>query len=370
METTEMDTTTETTQQQQETIPVASPLAVRQHQLAEVAVWTDQRRKLVKDQVCPAGISDGEFEVFMLQCLRSGLDPLLKQAFCVSRNMKVKKKRRGPTGGEITYDEYVEVHTFQAAVAGMLARAEQFPGYQGTSAAVFYEGEKVYPDYEKGTVKHEVLNAADTKPRKIVGAYAIVRREGRTPVISVRYLSECKGDSPMWKAWERAMMLKCPQAEALRLAFPDAFAGLYDAAEEHDGGVLPAVAQRSAFRPPPGVDSPPDVEEAVAAAPQEGIEDGVIVPAEGELLEPGADALSPADAEREAAEFMEAEKARVMERLQGCTDLAALRKVAEEELHPLDQNHPVRVYLKPLYNELYDKFGGQRPTQPTRRGGR
>jgi phage recombination protein Bet len=362
-------------QEQTETPPVASPLALRTRDDAPLVVFTEEKRRLIREQICPQGISDGEFEVFMLQCIRSGLDPLLKQAFCVPRKLKVKEKQRGPNGGLMVVDVDKEVFVFQPAVAGMLARAEQFPDYRGTVAACFYEGDEVIPDAPNGMLKHIAKNMAlpASKRGKLLGAWAMVARQGRIPVVVVRFYEECvqtnyKGE-PMglWRSHAEMMMLKCPQAAALRLAFPAAFAGLYDAAEgalEIDGKAADAVPQARTYRPPPGIDAPAQETSEEAA----GIEDGEIVPPEAQPEEPGADdLLSPADEEREAAEYLEREKARVMERLQACTDLAGLKKVAEEELLPLDPKHPVRLFLSPLYQELYDKFGGVRPQ---RRSGR
>ena len=48
-----------------------------------------ERVDLVKRTICPKGISDDEFALFIEQCKRSGLDPLLKEAFCVARRANV-----------------------------------------------------------------------------------------------------------------------------------------------------------------------------------------------------------------------------------------------------------------------------------------
>ena len=41
--------------------------------------------ELIKRTICPRGIGEDEFALFIEQCKRSGLDPLLKEAFCVAR---------------------------------------------------------------------------------------------------------------------------------------------------------------------------------------------------------------------------------------------------------------------------------------------
>ena len=51
--------------------------------------WSRERAELVRRTICPKGISEDEFALFIEQCKRSGLDPLLKEAFCVARRQNV-----------------------------------------------------------------------------------------------------------------------------------------------------------------------------------------------------------------------------------------------------------------------------------------
>jgi hypothetical protein len=47
--------------------------------------WSRDRVELIRRTICPKGIGEDEFTLFIEQCKRSGLDPLLKEAFCVGR---------------------------------------------------------------------------------------------------------------------------------------------------------------------------------------------------------------------------------------------------------------------------------------------
>ena len=57
----------------------------KQEAFSAAAGWSAERVELVKRTICPRGIGEDEFQLFIEQCKRSGLDPLLKEAFCVAR---------------------------------------------------------------------------------------------------------------------------------------------------------------------------------------------------------------------------------------------------------------------------------------------
>ncbi|MBN1206587.1 MAG: recombinase RecT, partial [Myxococcaceae bacterium] len=84
--------------------------------------WSRERVELIKRTICPKGIGDDEFALFIEQCKRSGLDPLLKEAFCVGRRQNAGSRER---------PHWVTRYEFQPSEAGMLARAERFPDFKG-----------------------------------------------------------------------------------------------------------------------------------------------------------------------------------------------------------------------------------------------
>jgi phage recombination protein Bet len=175
-----------------------------------------QRMELVRRTICPKGIGEDEFALFWEQCQRSGLDPLLKEAYCVPRRVNT---------GSTEKPNWVTRHEFQPSEAGMLARAERFPEYEGITAAEVYADDPITIDYGTGDVQHKV-NPAQRKGL-LVGAWARVQRRGKVPtVVWVRFDAMVQ-KTPLWAKMPDTMVRKCAKVAALRTAFPEAFGGLY-----------------------------------------------------------------------------------------------------------------------------------------------
>lgn len=189
----------------------------------EHAKRMEQMRDLIKKTVCPSGINDAEFALFMEQAKRSGLDPLLKQAFCVPRRQKVSRNGR---------DEWVDKHEFQPAEAGMIARAERFPDFHGVQASAVYAEDEIIIDTGAGTVVHR-FNPAKRKG-SLVGAWARLQRANKLPIIVWVDFSGYVQQSPLWAKMPSTMIEKVARVGALRKAYPEAFGGLYVAGERPD----------------------------------------------------------------------------------------------------------------------------------------
>lgn len=220
------------------------------HDVAPLLRYSDEQVGVIKSAICPAGITDSEFALFMEQCKRSGLDPLIKQMFCVPRNKKI----RGPRGDDV----WLTVHEAQPAEAGMLARAATFPDFRGIQAAAVYAQDKIEIDAANGTVAH-TFNPVSTNRGALMGAWARIERVGCTPTVSWVRLSERKDErNPMWKSdgKQETLIVKCARVAVLRVVYPQRFGGLYTAEEMvADEGeprnVTPApqtVAERVAVR--------------------------------------------------------------------------------------------------------------------------
>lgn len=202
--------------------------------------WTPERIDLVKRSICPKGIGDDEFLLFIEQCKRSGLDPLLKEAFCVARRMNAGNRER---------PNWVTKHEFQPSEAGMLARAERFPDYRGIQASAVFAEDDIIVDQGKGEVVHR-FNPAKRKG-SLVGAWARVVRDGKLPVVVWLDFSGYVQQTPLWGKIPTTMIEKCARVAALRKAYPEAFGGLYvreempaeDVAEEYAGPVEQVVAR-------------------------------------------------------------------------------------------------------------------------------
>lgn len=203
--------------------------------------WTKERSELVRRTICPKGISEDAFALFMEQCKRSGLDPLLKEAFCVPRRAKV---------GE----NWVEQHVFQPAEAGMLSRAERFPDFHGVQASAVYAEDDILLDMGRGEVKH-AFNPAKRKGQ-LVGAWARAVRDGKLPIVVWVDFSGYVQQTPLWAKIPTTMIEKCARVAALRKAYPEAFGGLYIAEEMPEPTATPEGKAGKKTPPPPPEDPP------------------------------------------------------------------------------------------------------------------
>ncbi|HEX5746820.1 MAG TPA: phage recombination protein Bet [Archangium sp.] len=188
------------------------------HNKAETAQgqWSPERVELIKRTICPRGIGEDEFALFIEQCKRSGLDPLLKEAFCVARRQNAGNREK---------PNWVTRYEFQPSEAGMLARAERFPDFKGIQASAVYAEDEIIVDQGKGEVVHR-FNPAKRKG-SLVGAWSRVVRDGKLPVVVWLDFAGYVQQTPLWAKIPTTMIEKCARVAALRKAYPEAFGGLY-----------------------------------------------------------------------------------------------------------------------------------------------
>lgn len=185
--------------------------------------WTTEDIDLVKKTICPAGIPDAEFKLFIRKCQASGMNPLLGECFCIKRNVNAGNKEK---------PNWIAQYVFQTAEQGMEARADQFEDFEGIRAAAVYEKDLCNIDPSKG----EVIHTFDpTKERgRLLGAWAIAFRRGRkTPLEWLLFSEYTNGLNPQWAMRPATMMVKCARAAALRRTYPNKFSDVY-APEELD----------------------------------------------------------------------------------------------------------------------------------------
>jgi phage recombination protein Bet len=221
--------------------------------------WSRERAELVRRTICPKGISEDEFALFIEQCKRSGLDPLLKEAFCVARRANTGSRER---------PNWTMKYEFQPSEAGMLARAERFPDFRGIQASAVYAEDEIVVDQGEGQVTHR-FNPAKRKG-SLVGAWSRVVRADKLPVVVWLDFAGYVQQSPLWSKIPTTMIEKCARVAALRKAYPEAFGGLYVREEMPAEEFLDAApgAQPSAHaeRSTPAVHAAP--EEAAEARPE------------------------------------------------------------------------------------------------------
>jgi phage recombination protein Bet len=180
-------------------------------------IFSDQVRELLRKQFAPSGANDLEFEFFMKFCQRTGLDPLLKQAFFVERRSEVD-------------GQWVTKFEPMASEAGMAARADSLPDNEGIIGAAVYEGDEFAIDWAERKVIHR---STPLKRGKLTGAWALAKRRGRSQpptylLWNERAQTTKKGDlTRFWSKMGPGMLLKCARAEQWRQAWPNLFGGVY-----------------------------------------------------------------------------------------------------------------------------------------------
>lgn len=184
------------------------------------AMWDREMLDLVKKSICPAGITDTEFQLFVEQCKVRGLNPIAGEAFCVPRQTKIKKN-----GAE----QWVDVHVLQTSVEGMRVRAHRHGDLEELSGEAIYEKDSCFIDKDAGKVKHTYEAA---KPRgAFMGAWAKVVRRGMKPFIVHLLPGSRKASGPVFANNPGEHLRKCAMAAALREAYPTAFGGVYTSDE-------------------------------------------------------------------------------------------------------------------------------------------
>ena len=201
-------------------------------------VLNSETRELIRRTVIPNGATDDEVALFLEQCLRSGLNPLLKECFCVPRRQNAGNRDR---------PQWVTRHEFQPSETGMLARAERFPDFKGIQASAVYAEDEIMVDQGKGEVVHR-FNPAKRKG-SLVGAWARVVRDGKLPVLVWLDFAGYVQQTPLWAKIPTTMIEKCARVAALRKGYPEAFGGLYVREEMPADEFEPA---ESAHPAPPG----------------------------------------------------------------------------------------------------------------------
>jgi phage recombination protein Bet len=154
----------------------------------EIKTLSKSDIELIKSQIA-VGATDGELELFISHCQRTGLDPLSRQIYCIKRGGKA---------------------TIQVSIDGFRVIAERSGEYAGQSEPVFqYDGNGDLVCAKVTVFKWKV----NTRYECATG---------------VAFLKEYKQESGgLWNKMPHVMLAKVAEALALRKAFPQDLSGLY-----------------------------------------------------------------------------------------------------------------------------------------------
>lgn len=165
--------------------------------------FSQEEISLIKQQVAPKA-TDTELRLFIYQCNRTGLDPLLRQIYAIHRWNSQQKK---------------EVMTIQTSIDGFRVIAERSGDYGGQDEPEFIEDEK-----------------GNLKACK-VAVYRFRGDQRYKAAVGVAYWDEYKQTNKegkvygLWASMPRVMLSKVAEAVALRKAYPQDLSGLYTAEE-------------------------------------------------------------------------------------------------------------------------------------------
>ncbi|MBQ7569918.1 MAG: recombinase RecT, partial [Synergistaceae bacterium] len=139
--------------------------------------------------------TDDELRMFLHLASSYGLDPFARDVWFI-------KDKSGNPIIMTSRDGYIKIANSHAA-------------YDGIEADVVYQGDK----FRK--IKDGVEHIYETKNRgNPVGAYAMVYRKDRSrPIYVYAPMSNYYRNSPVWRQYPHAMILKVAEAQALKRAF-------------------------------------------------------------------------------------------------------------------------------------------------------
>lgn len=150
--------------------------------LAHQATWTEADVMAVKNLIAPNATPE-DMKLFLYTATQRGLNPLLKQIYCIHR------------GGKMSLQTGIDGYRLIANRTGKLKGIER--GVKYNEKGELYAWAKVY------------------------------RSDWTHPAYEEVALKEYRGNTPTWSNMPETMLKKVAEAAALRMAFPEDLSGLY-----------------------------------------------------------------------------------------------------------------------------------------------
>jgi len=197
-----------------------------------------KRLKLIKNTVAKDA-TDDELDMFMHYCKSAGVDPLRKQAHFIVKEYK-------------DYNGKMQRNTtMMIGIDGFQARVTSDPRYLGIQAHAVRENDEFSFDTITGGVTHKITGTARGK---VVGAYAVLLREGMPNACEWVAFDEYTTGKSTWSKMPEVMIVKVARATVLRREYPDNFSGSYIPEEfgaeiTEDGKFIPAPDEKKKLSP-------------------------------------------------------------------------------------------------------------------------
>jgi phage recombination protein Bet len=163
------------------------------HKRSNFSVQYDQNQIDTIKNTVAKGADDDELKMFIHLASTYGLDPFLKEIFYSS-----------------------EMKTIMTSRDGYLKVAQRDPSFQGIQSMAVCEND----DFELDVINHAINHRFGKGDRgKVIGAWAIVYREGRVPVVAYADYSEYNKNTKVWNTYKSAMICKVAESFALKRQF-------------------------------------------------------------------------------------------------------------------------------------------------------
>lgn len=170
----------------------------------DMAMDLDSKRDLIKRTICK-GSSDEELELFLYTCKRTGLDPLMKQAYAVKRWSSADKR---------------EVMTIQTSIDGYRLIADRTGRYAPGKEPTFEFNDDNLPICATAYIKKMTPDGTWHEVSAVAFYDEYVQKFKD---------KETQQDKPtkFWQNMPKLMLAKCAESLALRKAFPAELSGIY-----------------------------------------------------------------------------------------------------------------------------------------------